>query len=174
VATPRDDLRQRVQLEQKLVARLRTAALRFSDAETERIWAIAFAHQAGLSIRKIAGATGLSRGLSSNWTENRVKPGRGSHFFLPYRDFSPSTTLRDVPSGATCRYSVCRVIVSVTPDPRAINTQGRDSFVMPEAVAKGNCARCETRPIIRTEAVTATGPCHNRKTSVYRSVSRQG
>lgn len=60
MATPRDDLRQRVQLEQKLIARLRTAALRFSDAETERIWAIAFAHQAGLSIRKIAGATGLS------------------------------------------------------------------------------------------------------------------
>ena len=45
------------------------------------------------------------RGLSSNWTGNRVKPGRGSHFFLPYRIFSPSTTfspsLRSVPSGAS-------------------------------------------------------------------------
>ena len=47
------------------------------------------------------------RGLSSNWTENRVKPDRGSHFFLPLRIFPPSTTfspsLRSVPSGATCR-----------------------------------------------------------------------
>ena len=60
VATPREDLRQRAQLEQKLIARLRTATLGFSDAQTERIWAIASAHQAGLSIRKIAGATGLS------------------------------------------------------------------------------------------------------------------
>ena len=46
-------------------------------------------------------------GLSSNWTENRVKPDRGSHFFLPLRIFPPSTTfspsLRSVPSGATCR-----------------------------------------------------------------------
>ena len=60
MTTPREDLRQRVQLEQQLIARLRTATLRFSDAQTERIWAIASAHQAGLSIRKIAGATGLS------------------------------------------------------------------------------------------------------------------
>jgi hypothetical protein len=40
-------------------------------------------------------------------TENWVKPGRASHFFLPYRIFPPSTTfspsLRSVPSGATCR-----------------------------------------------------------------------
>jgi hypothetical protein len=49
-----------VQLEQQRIARLRTASLRFSDAQTERIWAIVSAHQAGLSIRKIAGATGLS------------------------------------------------------------------------------------------------------------------
>jgi hypothetical protein len=60
VATPREDLRQRVQLEQRLIARLRTATVRFSDAQTERIWAIVSAHEAGLSIRKIAGATGLS------------------------------------------------------------------------------------------------------------------
>jgi len=47
-----------------------------------------------------------SRDLSSKWTENWVKPGRGSHFFLPYPIFPPSTTfspsLRSVPSGATC------------------------------------------------------------------------
>jgi TnpA family transposase len=42
-------------------------------------------------------------GLSSNWTENRVKPGRGSHFFLTVPYLPPSTTLRSVPSGATCR-----------------------------------------------------------------------
>jgi hypothetical protein len=42
------------------IARLRTANMRFTDAQTERIWAIVSAHQAGLSIRKIAGATGLS------------------------------------------------------------------------------------------------------------------
>ena len=59
VATPREDLRQRVQLEQQLIARLRTATLGFSDAQTERIWAIVSAHQAGLSIRKIADASGL-------------------------------------------------------------------------------------------------------------------
>jgi len=28
-------------------------------------------------------------GLSSNWTENRVKPDRDSHFFLPLRIFPP-------------------------------------------------------------------------------------
>jgi hypothetical protein len=49
-----------VQLEQQLITRLRTASLRFSDAQSERIWAIVSAHQAGLSIRKIADATGLS------------------------------------------------------------------------------------------------------------------
>src|SRR5258708_36012153 len=43
-----------------LIARLKTANIRFTDAQVERIWAIVSAHQAGLSIRKIAGATGLS------------------------------------------------------------------------------------------------------------------
>src|SRR5258705_13530482 len=42
------------------MARLRTANVRFSDAQTERIRAIVSAHQAGLSTRRIAGATGLS------------------------------------------------------------------------------------------------------------------
>ena len=60
MATPREDLRQRVQLERQLIARVRTASVRFSDAQTERIWAIVSAHQAGLSIRKIADASGLS------------------------------------------------------------------------------------------------------------------
>ena len=55
-----EDVRQRLQGEQELIARLRTANVRFSDAQTERIWAIVSAHQAGLSIRRIAGATGLS------------------------------------------------------------------------------------------------------------------
>jgi hypothetical protein len=49
-----------VQLERQLIARLKTANIRFTDAQVERIWAIVSAHHAGLSIRKIAGATGLS------------------------------------------------------------------------------------------------------------------
>jgi hypothetical protein len=49
-----------VQLEWRLIARLKTANIRFTDAQVERVWAIVSAHQAGLSIRKIAGATGLS------------------------------------------------------------------------------------------------------------------
>jgi hypothetical protein len=60
VATTIEELRQRVRLEQRLIARLKTASIRFADAQVERIWAIISAHQAGLSIRKIAGATGLS------------------------------------------------------------------------------------------------------------------
>jgi hypothetical protein len=55
-----EELRQRVQRELELIARLRTANVRVTDAQTERIWAIVSAHQAGLSIRKIAGVTGLS------------------------------------------------------------------------------------------------------------------
>ena len=49
-----------MQLERQLIARLKTANIRFTDAQVERIWAIVSAHHAGLSIRKIAGATGLS------------------------------------------------------------------------------------------------------------------
>ena len=60
MASKIEDARQRLQREQELIARLRTANVRFSDAQTERIWAIVSAHQAGLSIRRIAGATGLS------------------------------------------------------------------------------------------------------------------
>jgi hypothetical protein len=53
-------LRKRVQHEQRLVERLRAANLRFADAQIERTWAIKSAHEAGLSIRQIASATGLS------------------------------------------------------------------------------------------------------------------
>ena len=60
MTTTIEELRQRVQLERRLIARLKTANIRFTDAQVERIWAIVSAHQTGLSIRKIAGATGLS------------------------------------------------------------------------------------------------------------------
>jgi len=60
VATTIEESRRRVQLERQLIARLKTANIRFTDAQVERTWAIVSAHQAGLSIRKIAAATGLS------------------------------------------------------------------------------------------------------------------
>src|SRR5271166_5731168 len=60
MATTIEELRQRVQLERRLIERLKTANIRFTDAQVERIWTIVSAHQAGLSIRKIAGATELS------------------------------------------------------------------------------------------------------------------
>jgi hypothetical protein len=48
---------------------------RLSDA-----WAYVFRHHV---LGELASQTMASTwGLSSNWTENRVKPGRGSHFFL--------------------------------------------------------------------------------------------
>jgi IclR helix-turn-helix domain len=53
--------RNRVRYEQQLAARLRLATTRLAEAEQERSWAIVAAHQAGLSIRQIAAATGLSR-----------------------------------------------------------------------------------------------------------------
>jgi trehalose utilization protein len=52
--------RQRVHHEQRLIARLRLATARLEDAQQERIWVIVEAHAAGLSIRQIAAATGLS------------------------------------------------------------------------------------------------------------------
>jgi hypothetical protein len=57
----REELRQLVQHERKLKNRLQLATTRLEEAERERIWAIVAAHDAGLSIRKIAAATGLSR-----------------------------------------------------------------------------------------------------------------
>lgn len=55
-----EELTQRVRREQQLIARLRLATTRLADTERERIWAIVAAHEAGLSIRKIAAATDLS------------------------------------------------------------------------------------------------------------------
>jgi hypothetical protein len=57
----REDIHQLVQHERKLKNRLQLATTRLEEAERERIWAIVAAHDAGLSIRKIAAATGLSR-----------------------------------------------------------------------------------------------------------------
>lgn len=55
-----EEFRQRVQQEKPLAARLRLATTRLEDAQQERIWAIAAASEAGLSIRQIAAATDLS------------------------------------------------------------------------------------------------------------------
>jgi AraC-like DNA-binding protein len=57
----REELHQLVQHERKLKNRLHLATTRLAEAERERIWAIVAAHDAGLSIRQIAAATGLSR-----------------------------------------------------------------------------------------------------------------
>ncbi len=46
--------------DKRLLDRLRSCTTRVKDVERERIWAIATAHTEGLSIRKIAKATGLS------------------------------------------------------------------------------------------------------------------
>jgi len=51
---------QRVLREKRLIARLAAARRRVEEAEQERIWAIAAAHSAGLSIRRIAAAASLS------------------------------------------------------------------------------------------------------------------
>src|SRR5712671_2096130 len=55
-----DELKERVRREQRLAARLRLATERLEAAQRERIWAIVEAHQSGLSVRRIASATGLS------------------------------------------------------------------------------------------------------------------
>ena len=55
-----DELKERIQGEQRFAARLRLATERLEEAQQERIWAVVEAHQAGLSIRQIAAATGLS------------------------------------------------------------------------------------------------------------------
>jgi IclR helix-turn-helix domain len=57
----RGQIHQHFRREQQLKARLRLATTWLADAEQERIWAIVAAHRAGLSIRQIAAATGLSR-----------------------------------------------------------------------------------------------------------------
>ena len=57
----REELHQLVHHERQLKNRLQLATTRLEEAERERIWAIVAAHDAGLSIRQIAAATGLSR-----------------------------------------------------------------------------------------------------------------
>ena len=52
--------KQRVHHEQHMMTRLCLAMTRLADAERERIWAIVAAKEAGLSIRQIARATGMS------------------------------------------------------------------------------------------------------------------
>jgi hypothetical protein len=46
--------------EKRLTARVGVASRRVEEAERERVWAIAAAHSAGLSIRRIAAAMSLS------------------------------------------------------------------------------------------------------------------
>ncbi len=53
-------LQQRVRREQQMITRLRRAMARLADAERERIWAMVAAKEAGLSIRQIARAIGVS------------------------------------------------------------------------------------------------------------------
>jgi AraC-like DNA-binding protein len=55
-----DEFRERIRSEGQLATRLRLATERLEEAQQERIWAVVEAHQAGLSIRQIAAATGLS------------------------------------------------------------------------------------------------------------------
>jgi hypothetical protein len=57
----REERRQRFLHEQQTKKRLHLATTRLHEAEQERIWAIVAAYDAGLSIRQIATATGLSR-----------------------------------------------------------------------------------------------------------------
>ena len=63
-------LQQCVRREPPMIARLRLAMTRLADAERERSWALVAAKEAGLSIRQIARATGVSppRRLS-RWEE---------------------------------------------------------------------------------------------------------
>ena len=55
-----DEFEERIRRERQVAARLRLATERLEEAQRERIWAIVEAHQAGLSVRQIAAATGLS------------------------------------------------------------------------------------------------------------------
>jgi IclR helix-turn-helix domain len=55
-----DEFDQRIRREQQFAARLHLATERLEEAQRERVWAIVEAHQAELSVRQIAAATGLS------------------------------------------------------------------------------------------------------------------
>src|SRR3954451_11702167 len=54
-----DEFDERIRRERQVAARLRLATERLDEAQRERIWAIVEAHQAGLSVRRIAAATCL-------------------------------------------------------------------------------------------------------------------
>ena len=56
----REALQQRVRHERAQKDMLQRAAVRLEDAQTERLWAMVSAQRAGLSIRQIAAASGLS------------------------------------------------------------------------------------------------------------------
>jgi hypothetical protein len=56
----RETVQQRTLREKRLANRLRLASTRVEEADRERLRVIAAAHAAGLSVRKIATATGLS------------------------------------------------------------------------------------------------------------------
>src|SRR5512135_2279543 len=55
-----NEFEERIRREPRFAARIRLATERLDEAQRERIWAIVEAHQAGLSVRQIAAATGLS------------------------------------------------------------------------------------------------------------------
>ena len=55
-----NSLSKRHRTKKRLTDRLRLATTRLEDAQQEHVWAIAAAKSEGLSIRKIAAATGLS------------------------------------------------------------------------------------------------------------------
>lgn len=59
MASP-EQLKQKELNEKRLTNRLRLATTRLQNAQQEHVWAIAAAKSEGLSIRKIAVATGLS------------------------------------------------------------------------------------------------------------------
>ena len=59
MASP-EQLEQKVLNETRLTNRLRLATTHLHNAQQEHVWAIAAAKSEGLSIRKIAAATGLS------------------------------------------------------------------------------------------------------------------
>src|SRR4051812_50088135 len=55
-----DEFREKIRREGLFTDRLRLATERLEEAQQERVWAGVEAPQAGLSIRRIAAATGLS------------------------------------------------------------------------------------------------------------------
>src|SRR3954462_13849521 len=72
-----DEFHARIRREQQFAARLRLATERLEDTQRERIWSIVEAHQAGLSVRQIAAATGLSSSRVHQllvWDEPRETP----------------------------------------------------------------------------------------------------